>query len=262
MKKILLPILAISLFSCAGEKTQETKKEDKTAESKTAENAKVSASNEVEDIDIEDTYPMFDASTIKPFDLAKLDQGFDIKGTPTFAITWDDRRGTNILINSEDFEEELEGEERKSLRYYSKHFLQNADIMPLVLTQDFVEDCQVDITLGDKMDPILTDLDKDGIAEVTVVITKGCRGGMDELDLKVLMHEEETKYALRGLEYYVYTDQDAPDDSFEYDLSKLPKGSEMDKRGRYEDAYSFKSAPKEFLEHAVKLWKENVIVKF
>ena len=259
MKKILLPILAISLFSCAGEKTEETKKEDKTTEVNTAEK---SASNEVEDIDIEDTYPMFDASTVKPFDLAKLDEGFDIEGDPTFAITWEDKRGTNILINSEDFQEELEGAERKSLRYYSKHFLQNADIMPLVLTQDFVEDCQVDITLGDKMDPILTDLDEDGIAEVTVLITKGCRGGMDELELKVLMHEEETKYALRGMEYYIYADEEKPGDSFEYNASNLPNGQEIDERGRYMDDNSFKDAPKEFLEHAVKLWKENAIVKF
>ena len=44
----------------------------------------------------------------------------------------------------------------------------------------------------------ITDLDNDGIAEISLPYVSICRGGMDPGDMKIIMYEGSTKYALRG----------------------------------------------------------------
>jgi len=44
----------------------------------------------------------------------------------------------------------------------------------------------------------ITDIDKDGISEISMPYVLICRGGMDPGTMKIIMYEGNTKYALRG----------------------------------------------------------------
>ena len=44
----------------------------------------------------------------------------------------------------------------------------------------------------------ITDIDKNGITEITMPYVLICRGGMDPGTMKIIMYEDITKYALRG----------------------------------------------------------------
>lgn len=44
----------------------------------------------------------------------------------------------------------------------------------------------------------ITDIDKDGVAEVTMPYVLVCRGGVDPATMKIIMYEGTTKYAVRG----------------------------------------------------------------
>ncbi|HEY0152601.1 MAG TPA: hypothetical protein VGB92_11430 [Longimicrobium sp.] len=66
-------------------------------------------------------------------------------------------------------------------------------------TVDFVSECGEDLNLKFAPSSLrITDVDADGIAESSFVYALGCRGGLDPLSLKLILHEGATKYAIRG----------------------------------------------------------------
>lgn len=68
--------------------------------------------------------------------------------------------------------------------------------------KDFVKQCEFDLELEVLENSIeVTDLDDDGIAEVSFLYKLGCRSDVSPLDVKLLMYEGSTKYALRGQSY-------------------------------------------------------------
>jgi hypothetical protein len=64
---------------------------------------------------------------------------------------------------------------------------------------DFVRDCEVDVSLDYRPGSLtVTDIDGDGIAEVTFAYTQSCSGDVSPKTMKLLMYEGTTKYAVRG----------------------------------------------------------------
>ena len=83
----------------------------------------------------------------------------------------------------------------------------------------------------------ITDLDNDGIAEISLPYVLICRGGMDPGEMKIIMYEGSTKYALRG-------------------STMLMCKSEHSYGGEYKPSDNLKSN-KAFMEFLKKHWDRN-----
>ena len=81
----------------------------------------------------------------------------------------------------------------------------------------------------------ITDLDKNGIAESIFIYRMSCKGDVSADDMKLLMHEGETKYALRG-------------------TMNLFVNGENTQKGEMKVDDSFDKAPKVFLDYAKIQW--------
>lgn len=118
---------------------------------------------------------------------------------------WRDRNGENLLILTrtpetwapapDEFSDDVRGRELHAYHYISA----GAAYRLLWHTVDFIRQCGEDVDLRFAPGSLrITDVDADGIAESSFVYSLGCRGGVDPLDLKLILHEGAAKYAIRG----------------------------------------------------------------
>ena len=124
---------------------------------------------------------------------------------------------------------------------YAYHYTDAADSARLVWrTADFERGCQFDLYAGYLVDALtITDLDRDGVAETTVVYTLSCRSDVSPATRKLLMHEGAAKYAIRG-------------------TTRIPAekvGGEMTLDP------AFAGAPRAFRDYAVRQWRRYVAVE-
>lgn len=121
-----------------------------------------------------------------------------------------------------------------SKELYGYHFIMDgSDGEELWKIQDFVKDCEFDLTLSYIPESLtVTDLDNNGIAESTFMYNLSCKSDVSPDDLKLMMHEGKNKYALRG-----YT---------------LLTGI----GGDYKVDKAFDDAPESFLDYAKKQWEK------
>ena len=104
--------------------------------------------------------------------------------------------------------------------------------------KDFVQRCEFDLELEMLDDSIeVTDLDNDGVAEISFLYKLGCRSDVSPLEMKLLMYEGTTKYALRGESYERVGETEYAGGTFKPD---------------------FKGAPPAFLEFAKTKWERLV----
>jgi hypothetical protein len=201
-----------------------------------------------------------------------LPKGIDYKGMFHEAYKWFDRNGENILILSR-ASSSIEVKATEMTEYSNELFarsivLDKSDHPRTVWDMyDAQLKCPFDITC-DFIDSDMTDLDRDGIREVFILYKVACRSDASPARMKLIMHEGEEKYALRG--NMIFKSEDLPasfySETREIDLTKIPK-AELEETmfrdwGCYENAESFKGAPPAFLEHAVKLWRANNVEIF
>ena len=86
----------------------------------------------------------------------------------------------------------------------------------------------------------VTDLNKDGKAEVWLMYTTACTGDVSPPDMKIIMHEGVKKYAVRG--------------------TKKVKVSNKDfEGGKYTFDEAFKTGPEAFRQYAADMWKKNLM---
>jgi len=122
---------------------------------------------------------------------------------------WQDALGENYLILSQSKIQKsakaLEGRDdfhkaSRDKEIYACHYIMTADTTRLLWTLvDFQRDCPLDMTvefLTEK--PLITDLDNNGTAETWMVYQLGCRGDVSPLTMKLIMHQGQNKYAIRG----------------------------------------------------------------
>jgi hypothetical protein len=207
--------------------------------------------------------------SIQPVKLTKeqLPAGIKFKGTLHEAWQWKDRSGDNLLITSvvppySDKQKNEYGEEGGSSELYAFHFVKNDSSYSLLWEiSDAEKACPFDLTLGFFKDAVtITDLDKDGTAETTVQYKKACRSDVSPAYMKLVMHEDTTKYSLRG-GMWVFDGGNGKFEVTEKDvnLEKLTKPKDQMAKmyqlyGRYETEKEFAKAPPEFLIHARKQW--------
>ena len=105
---------------------------------------------------------------------------------------------------------------------------------------DFVRECELDQVLAYRAKSLaVTDLDNDGIAEVSFAYEQTCAGDVSPHTLKLLMYEGTTKYAVRG-----------------ETIVDIGSGEKVD--GGYELDPALKNAPAAFAEHLKARWAELI----
>lgn len=89
--------------------------------------------------------------------------------------------------------------------------------------KDFVKQCEFDLEL-EFLDGSfeVTDLDDDGVAEVSFLYKLGCRSDVSPLEVKLLMYEGSKKYALRGESYERVGETEYAGGTFKPDFGDAP----------------------------------------
>ena len=158
---------------------------------------------------------------------------------------WEDANGQNIICFS--FNEEMAKDEEMDSEgiarsLYAEHFVyKNGNTELVRKVQDFEKGCAFDNQLYlDEKSIQLTDLDEDGVQEISFVYTLGCVSDISRYGMKLILLEGGQKYPVRGrirLKHETGEPND-PDRNF---------GEE------------FKDAPEIFKTHATELWKKHEV---
>ncbi|MDZ4794104.1 MAG: hypothetical protein SGI83_07485 [Bacteroidota bacterium] len=225
------------------------------------------------DIAPADTKPAF---TITPVKITASDIPADIKvkGIVQEAWKWNDELGENIFITSyvalhNDKNKNEYGEESQTAEIYAYHYT-NKDVGYTLVWQmnDAEKACAFDVTCGFIPGAAtITDLDKDGMAEVKVQYSLACRSDVSPAVMKLNLHEGNEQYVLKGLMWL----KSSPEDKFtvterDANLESLADYNKTDEEymktfGRYESEKSFSGTPSEFLPYARSEWMKYVIEK-
>ena len=177
----------------------------------------------------------------KKVTLAELPSGIPVTGTFVAAVTWTDKTGPNTALFTYQKSQASEG---VSVRLQASGYRKDADAATGWTKnwklQDGVENCDLDITAHFVRSSIeVTDLDENGIAEVSFVYRQACNGGMDLVDQKLFLIEGEKKHPIRG-------------------ATQLVNINENGKGGHYDGPMTvsplFNQAPSSFKPFAVKKW--------
>lgn len=257
MKEFTIIILTVSLLLSCNGITHSKKHSVEESISKIEEN-----------VTIKKTSIKFHVSDLPPSEIPK---SIEIKGDLLTAKKWEYHNGENILILSrkgplEEIEHKVEfsGDE-KYVEFFAEQYLKRDNKFELLWDiYDFERHCPFDLWIGILPNSTrITDLDHDGITETTIVYKLTCRSDVSPSEMKLIMHENGTKMALRGT-MILDMDKSRISDDFEYNLSKVDTTglSEYDKMvahyGRYSNSMEFKGMPSEFLRFAKDLWKKFV----
>lgn len=179
------------------------------------------------------------SKSVKPLDLhGKLPADAKAPGKFITALAWNDKYGRNALVIGK---ARSKHGDQVTERLVADYMVWEGDSWTSQRKfREVVAKCEFDITLVPQTGKwSITDLDSNGVAEVTFAYHTGCRSDVSPITHKVLIFTSDgkggtAKYALRG-----YTLIDKVGGTFKVDSA-------------------FKSAPSAFLAHAKKAWKLTV----
>lgn len=125
--------------------------------------------------------------------------------------------------------------------YYVYHFsIVNSSVVLKWKIRDYVKDCDFDTRFRFIDNALsITDLNNNGVKEIWIMYSLGCRSDVSPDELKLIMYEGDTKYAIRG-----YT----------LDYEQKPKQI-MDSKKTID--MNFKKSDKRIENFAANLWKRN-----
>jgi hypothetical protein len=181
-------------------------------------------------------------------DTTKLPKQIKYLGHITNAVTWKDNLGINYVLTTETGEyktKDKEGDEYTNAALYVYHYVTKGDSTSLVWRIfDFSKDCAFDIFVKfiDKAFKV-TDLDKNGIAEVWVMYNNQCTSDVSPAPTKIIMYEGNKKYAVRGESRVQVSEKDFTG-------------------GQYTLDENFRSGNSLFRQFAINLWEKNKLQKW
>jgi hypothetical protein len=164
------------------------------------------------------------------------------------AVRYTDNEGEHIVITTETGEETVKSKEdgdsfRKAEVYAYDYKVNNGAATLYWQMHDFTDECSFDIKA--KYVPntfAITDLNKDGKAEVWLMYMTACRSDVSPASMKIIMHEGIKKYAVRGTSRVRVSDKDYV--GGEHTMDPL-----------------LKAGPEAFRQYALQLWKKNLMEK-
>lgn len=236
MKLILIILLAIFLSAC----TREKKNADMTESKKDSLAQQKDKTETKTEKGVKDSTEISSSLSNIEYGVSSLPPNLTgYKGKIVAMAKWEDNMGANVLFITET--EERSSGKNRSKELFGYHYTITGKENKLIWKiNDFVNDCPVDLTLKViEKSVTITDLDKDGIAESSFIYRMSCKGDVSPDDMKLIMHEGETKYAIRG-------------------QMRLTVAGEGSYGGGMKVDPSFDKAPEQFLEHAKSLWNKYV----
>lgn len=182
------------------------------------------------------------------FKLTKLDKtsipkNIQYSGNIVHAVRWTDSLGDNIVIltATDKMQSKSATDEGYSdAALYAYHFIASGDSNKLTWrVYDFVKECPVDMFLYfvDKTFAV-TDLNKDGKAEIWIMYKVSCQGDVSPIPMKIIMYQDNKKFTVRG-------------------TTKVKVSASEYMGGNYTFDEAYKNAPVKFRQYAEQLWKKN-----
>ncbi len=220
--------LSVMFFSRCGGAEKPVDKPDKKGDNK---KTSVVKTEEKDTVIVESTNANF------------IKSNFKFKGKLQEFVKWKDGEGTHIafstLTNVHERENVEFDEYTKERELYVHHYVQtNGAFKNAWNISDFVRDCPVDLTLSFvKKSLQVTDLDKDGIAEVWSMHRSACRGDVSPSTLKLIMYEGTIKHKMEGNAIVQLSDTDV-------------------EGGNITNTVGFKKGDA-FFDYAQQFWKKN-----
>jgi hypothetical protein len=149
-----------------------------------------------------------------------------------------DRNGTNVVVLIHQVEE---GGDRNNRRLWVHHYVEAAGKRRMLRTvRDQEENCELDNVAGFVDGSLaVTDLDGDGLAEVTFAYDLGCMSDVSPRGRKVVVLENGEKWILRG-------------------QSRVDVGGGQRLGGRFTADPPQKNWPKTLHDHAIDVWQRFV----
>ncbi len=208
------------------------------------------------------------AFSLKKINALQLPANIKFRGKLYEGWKWTDKLGENILVTSlvATYKDKLPDpeteEETYSAELYAFHFIKKDSVYQLLWKiSDAVKGCFFDLSVEFIKGAIrITDLDKDGIAETTVQYKLACRSDVSPAQMKLILHEDSVKYALRGTMWVKASEKDVftvTEQNVNLETLKEYKGGDDDWEklyGRYQSENDFKTAPSAFLIFVRRQW--------
>ncbi len=198
-------------------------------------------------------YTQLSFSQVNPakINVSDLPVGIVYEGIFKEAFSWKDNLGDNVALitetgihRSKKFAHENDGSDAELFAYH--YILSKNEITQNWKVYDFIKDCPLDLEASFVKNTFrVTDLDKDGIAEVWLMYKTSCRGDVSPGDMKIIMYEAKQKHAMRGQNKVLGGIDE--------------KGKKQYYGGEYKIDKAFTNAPKSFSDYAKKLWQENIM---
>ncbi|WP_428231779.1 M949_RS01915 family surface polysaccharide biosynthesis protein [Flavobacterium sp.] len=189
---------------------------------------------------------------VNKIDSTQFPKSIKYEGFIKNAVRWKDNSGDNIVITTEtgyhiNKKFKHESDDSSDAELFGYHFIISGnEAKQTWRIYDYISDCPVDIVASFVKNTFkITDLDKNGTAEIWLMYKTVCHGDVSPCDMKIIMYEGNQKYAMRG-ENKV---QVGVDDN----------GKKQSLGGEYKFDKNFKKAPKVFKKFAEDLWNKNII---
>lgn len=162
--------------------------------------------------------------------------GISYDGNVITSAAWEEGPLSNIVFITET--EEKGGDVRSKELFGYQYVNDGSGWKQLWKIQDYVRDCEFDVTLNYIPGSLsITDLNSNGISESTFLYRLSCKSDVSPDDMKLMMHEGATKYAIRGSMNLVVNGQNYPEGDMKIDKS-------------------FNDAPDGFLDFARQQWNK------
>lgn len=189
-------------------------------------------------------FPSLSLSSTADIEIIKtitIPTSIKIKGKIVDIARWKDSTGENLVVLSQSGEIKSKVSDcdfcRDSL-LYAQQFRKNGNgWMSVWRMQDFEKKCEWDLHVGYfKKSLSITDVDDNGIAEVSFLYMLNCISDVSPERMKLLLYENGKKYSIRG--------------------RKILKFGNLRYEGDMKLDKSFNDAPKSFKVFAVDRWKQ------
>lgn len=195
MKIITTLFISVLLFSSCGKKDElkktDNQKKDSVSQTKTDTKINSNDTNKT-------TGSLSEEIKNLVYETGKIPPTVKYDGKIVAGAKWEDKNGLNLLIVCET-DVKSKGDERSKELFAYQYILDGDNAKMLWKVNDFIKDCPLDITISLIPGSItVTDINKDGIAENTFLYRMACKGDVSPDDMKLIMHEGDSKYAIRG----------------------------------------------------------------
>lgn len=234
-KKIIPSLLLILLLSNCSTNEQ-NKNHPTTSENKTKSEVDTTVNHVEEKLN----FSSVDSNFIK--------ENFTYKGHIKESIKWNDIEGSHIVFTCETGEflsknNNEYGDQRDAELFCYHHIKKNSNYSQIWKIYDYSKNCEVDIITNFHKNSLeITDLNKNGIAEIWTMYNIACKGDVSPSILKLIMYEGNKKYKLEG-------------------TSRVELSEEYRYGGEIESILNF-DKQQLFLEYAKKKWTKNMKENF